>query len=92
VTEIIKQSELRNNNADVMRRVAAGESFTVTVNGVPVADVVPHQRTRKPVAIPAEELDRLMAELPPIDVEAWYEDRAALDDEVRDPYAEKRTP
>lgn len=90
--EVIKQSELRNNNAAVMRRVAAGESFTVTVNGVPVADVVPHQRTHKRVAIPAEELDRLMVELPPIDVEAWYEDRDALDDEVRDPYAEKRTP
>lgn len=92
MSEVIKQSELRNNNAAVMRRVAAGESFTVTVNGVPVADVVPHQRTHKRVAIPAEELDRLMAELPPIDVEAWYEDRDALDDEVRDPYAEKRTP
>lgn len=92
MSEVIKQSELRNNNAAVMRRVAAGESFTVTVNGVPVADVVPHQRTRKRVAIAAEELDRLMAELPPIDVEAWYEDRDALADEVRDPYAEKRTP
>jgi prevent-host-death family protein len=92
VSEVIKQSELRNNNAAVMRRVAAGESFTVTVNGVPVADVVPHQRTHKRVAIAAEELDRLMAELPPIDVEAWYEDRDALGDEVRDPYAEKRTP
>lgn len=91
MSEVIKQSELRNNNAAVMRRVAAGESFTVTVNGVPVADVVPHQRIHKRVAIPAEELDQLMAELPPIDVEAWYEDRDALDDEVRDPYAEKRT-
>lgn len=92
MSEVIKQSELRNNNAAVMRRVAAGESFTVTVNGVPVADVVPHQRTHKRVAIPAEELDRLMAELPPVDVEAWYEDGDTLDDEVRDPYAEKRTP
>lgn len=92
MSEVIKQSELRNNNAAVMRRVAAGESFTVTVNGVPVADVVPHQRTHKRVAIAAEELDRLMAELPPVDVEAWYEDRDTLDDEVRDPYAEKRTP
>lgn len=89
--EIIKQSELRNNNAAVMRRVVAGESFTVTVNGVPVADLVPHQRTHRRVAIPAEELDRLMAELPPVDVAAWYEDRDDLNDEIRDPYADKRT-
>lgn len=40
----IRQSELRNDNAAIMRRVAAGESFIVTVNGRPVADVVPHQR------------------------------------------------
>lgn len=40
----IQQSELRNDNAAVMRRVAEGESFVVTVNGHPVADVVPHQR------------------------------------------------
>lgn len=28
VSETIKQSELRNNNAEIMRRVADGESFT----------------------------------------------------------------
>jgi prevent-host-death family protein len=40
----IRQSDLRNDNAAIMRRVADGESFVVTVNGRPVADVVPHQR------------------------------------------------
>ncbi len=40
----IRQSELRNDNAAVMRRVAGGESFVVTVNGRAVADVVPHRR------------------------------------------------
>jgi len=44
VSETIKQSELRNNNAEIMRRVADGESFTVTVHGQPVADLVPYQR------------------------------------------------
>ena len=39
----IRQSELRNDNALIMRRVADGESFVVTVNGRPVADVVPHR-------------------------------------------------
>ena len=41
---VIQQSGLRNDNAAVMRRVAEGESFVVTVNGRPVADVVPHRR------------------------------------------------
>ena len=90
--EIINQSELRNNNAAVMRRVVAGESFTVTVNGVPVADLVPHQWSHRRVAIPAEQLDQLMAALPTVDVAAWYEDRDALNDEIRRPYVDERTP
>ncbi len=55
--ETIKQSELRNNNAEIMRRVAAGESFTVTVHGQPVADLVPHQRPgqRRRRLVPAAE-------------------------------------
>lgn len=37
----ISQRELRNDNAAIMRAVEAGESFTVTRRGVPVARVVP---------------------------------------------------
>ena len=33
-----------------------------------------------------------MAELPAVDVAAWYEDRNVLNDEIRDPYADERTP
>lgn len=39
MNQIIGQRELRNDNADIMRRVEAGESFTVTRNGRPVADL-----------------------------------------------------
>ena len=46
MSETIKQSELRNNNAVIMRRVAEGESFTVTVHGQPVADPVPISGTQ----------------------------------------------
>ena len=44
--------ELRNHTSDVLRRVAAGESLSVTVNGKPIADLVPHvaQRTWVPMA------------------------------------------
>ena len=48
---VIRQSELRNDNAAVMRRVAEGESFVVTVNGRPVADVVPHRREYGPASV-----------------------------------------
>ena len=37
----ISQRELRNDNAEVMRGVEAGESYTVTRRGVPVARVTP---------------------------------------------------
>ena len=38
----ISQRELRNDNAEIMRQVEAGESFVVTRNGKPIADLVPH--------------------------------------------------
>ena len=41
MSTIISQRELRNDNADIMRRVEAGETFTVTRNGRPVAKVIP---------------------------------------------------
>jgi prevent-host-death family protein len=38
---LIPQRELRNNIAAVLRAAEAGETFTVTVRGRPVARVVP---------------------------------------------------
>ena len=37
----IPQKELRNNVAEILRRAEAGEEFTVTVAGRPVADLGP---------------------------------------------------
>jgi prevent-host-death family protein len=80
MTETIGQRELRNDNAEIMRRVEAGESFTVTRNGKPIADLVPHQETgdRPRRLSAAEALNRLSA-LPPINVESWYRERAEDD-------------
>ncbi|MGH3973031.1 MAG: type II toxin-antitoxin system Phd/YefM family antitoxin [Pseudonocardiaceae bacterium] len=80
--ETIKQSELRNNNAEIMRRVAAGESFTVTVHGQPVADLVPHQWAghRRRRLVPAAEFDAALASLAPLDVEQWKQDLREADD------------
>lgn len=82
VCETIRQAELRNNNAEIMRRVAAGESFTVTVHGQPVADLVPHQRpsSHRRRLVPAAEFDAALAALAPLDVEQWKRDLQEADD------------
>ncbi|MBB4684750.1 type II toxin-antitoxin system Phd/YefM family antitoxin [Amycolatopsis jiangsuensis] len=76
----IGQRELRNDNADVMRRVAAGESFTVTRNGTPVADLVPHQPPPAPPRRTAAEVQAIFRRLPPMDSAAWRREREAEDE------------
>lgn len=44
--EVIPQKELRNHIGEVLRRVEAGESLTVTVAGRPVAELHPARRRR----------------------------------------------
>ena len=41
---LIPQKELRNNVAEVLRRAEAGEEFTITVAGRPVAHLGPARR------------------------------------------------
>lgn len=43
----VASRELRNDTAGVLRRVQTGEEVTVTVNGKPVAQLVPLQQTRR---------------------------------------------
>ena len=57
----ISQRELRNDNAAIIRAVEAGESFTVTKRGVPVARVIP---------VPETDLRRVRAADPAYDVTA----------------------
>ncbi|MDO5677383.1 MAG: type II toxin-antitoxin system prevent-host-death family antitoxin [Propionibacteriaceae bacterium] len=38
---VISHREFRNNSAEILRRVAAGESFVVTNNGVAAAHLLP---------------------------------------------------
>ncbi len=47
MSRIIPQRELRNENAKLMDAVSAGETFVVTRNGEPVAELRPVQRARK---------------------------------------------
>jgi prevent-host-death family protein len=94
--QVIGQRELRNDNAEIMRRVEAGESFTVTRNGKPVADLIPHQAGR---AVPRRTVGELQAEfrrMTPIDSERWRRERAAADavfgpdDPLEDPWLRGR--
>jgi antitoxin (DNA-binding transcriptional repressor) of toxin-antitoxin stability system len=40
--------ELRNHTADVVAALRAGERIFLTVNRMPVADIVPHHQERSP--------------------------------------------
>ena len=71
----IPQRELRNDNARVIEAVAAGESFVVTRNGVPVAELRPIQRIRRSF-VPKAELMALAAAGSHVDPERF---RADLD-------------
>jgi prevent-host-death family protein len=42
----IPQKELRNNVSEILRRAEAGEEFTITVAGRPVAQLGPARRRR----------------------------------------------
>ncbi len=77
---VVGLRELRQNASELLRRVEAGEQITVTVSGRPSARLVP--------ALPPswrrwEDVAELFAG--PGD-EHWVDDRARLDDAVRDPW------
>lgn len=50
VPTTITQRELRNNSADIMRRLQVGESFTLTSNGRVIGSLLPaSEPTRLPI-------------------------------------------
>jgi prevent-host-death family protein len=57
----IPARELRNNTADVLRRVEAGEEIEVLKDNRPVARIIPFSLRRRwlPVSVIAGELSRL---------------------------------
>lgn len=58
----IPQRELRNNVSDVLRRAEAGERFTITVNGRPVAELGPAPEVKAFASM--DELRRIIRETP----------------------------
>jgi prevent-host-death family protein len=78
---IIPQKELRNHVGEVLRRAEAGEQFTITVSGRPVAQLGP-VRTRQ--WVPKTQLADLWATPPDPTLE---EDLEALAGELTDPWS-----
>lgn len=73
VAKTIPQRELRNDNAKVIDAVESGETFVVTRNGVPVAELRPIPRTRRSF-VPKTELISLAASGPHIDLDRFRSD------------------
>lgn len=75
----IGQRELRNDNAEIMRRVEAGESFVVTRNNRPVAQLSPYRE--EVVSRPSlREAQVLFGTLPAVDADRWEADLRAADE------------
>lgn len=80
----IPQRELRNNISSVLRAAEAGETFTITVRGRPVARVVPPGDSGRPrTDVDRETIRRILAA--PVDPELAAELDAAEAD-VDDPW------
>lgn len=79
MAKTIPQRELRNNVSEILRRVEAGERFTVTVGGRPVAELGPTPPMR---AVRADDV-RVLLRSTPVDPD-WLDellsDRQGLED------------
>jgi prevent-host-death family protein len=68
------QRDLRNDGANVIEAVAAGQTFVVTRNGIPVAELRPIRTSHQ--TVPKAELMFLAASGPHVDLRQF---RADLD-------------
>jgi prevent-host-death family protein len=79
----VPQRQLRNNTADLLRRVEAGERLRITVHGHPVAELVPVERADP--FVPFDEIVRDLRGLMRAD-DRLDEELRALDEPPRDPF------
>lgn len=82
--------ELKQNASEVVARAEQGETITITVQGRPVAKIVPITPTRRRW-VPGTELAAIAAELGP-DTTGWYEQWYASrdNDPIVDPWNDPR--
>jgi prevent-host-death family protein len=67
----ITQRELRNDSGAILRAVEHGETFVVTRNGSPIAELVP---LRRRTFVPAAQVLAMFAHETPIDAEKFFAD------------------
>lgn len=79
----IPQRELRNEVSRVLREVSGGVGFTITVDGTPVADLVPHRSRERRRFVPSEEVKAAFAHLPTL---VPHDGSDQIDDTWYDPY------
>jgi len=80
----IPQRELRNNISEVLRAAEAGETFTVTVHGRPVARLIPPGEPGRPrTDVDRETVRRILAG--PVD-DSFASDLDAAEAPVDDPW------
>lgn len=80
MTNVIAQRELRNQNAAIMAAVVAGETFVVTRNGTPVAELRPFSQGR-PTFVSKATLAAVVAHSPHVDASAFRDDVDRLVDQ-----------
>ncbi len=81
----IPQRELRNNSSQVLRQVRAGQAYTITVDGTPVADLIPHRQLRRRLAVPRDEAIAAFVGL--AIHQDWHGGTGdSIDDSLYDPY------
>jgi prevent-host-death family protein len=88
----ISQRELRNDSGAIMRRVERGERFTVTRNGIPVAELVPHDPTasvRRPQFVRVAEIAAGLNGLPDWDAEKFRHEQKSFDEAIDDRDADR---
>ncbi|HTE85075.1 MAG TPA: type II toxin-antitoxin system prevent-host-death family antitoxin [Dehalococcoidia bacterium] len=86
MTRTIAQRELRNQNAAIMAAVAAGETFVITRNGTPVAELRPIGPQRRKF-VTREAIAEVFGRGPRIGFKKFREDSDRyIDPYISDPY------
>jgi prevent-host-death family protein len=80
MTKTIAQRELRNDNAQVIDAVAAGEDFVITRNGTPIAELKPVSQARRQF-VSRGDVEKLMANGSSIDFAQFRDDADRLIDQ-----------
>ena len=74
----ITQREFRNDSGGILRAVERGETFVVTRNGTPIAELIP---LRRRTFVPAAQALATFATEPPIDADRFFADLDAFVDQ-----------